>query len=82
MIAIVGDMDARIIAQESARVTNVTVIVTPGTTVSTAIVETLRNSSYVCAETEPVPKPNIFDTKYSRQRDWWNTPKKERRRKK
>lgn len=52
-----------------------------GATLSNAIVEVLANSSYVSADTESVPKSNIFETKYSRQREWWNTPRKDRRRK-
>jgi hypothetical protein len=53
-----------------------------GATVSTAIIHALANSSFVSAEVDPVQKSNIFETKYNRQREWWNTPKKERRRKK
>lgn len=53
-----------------------------GATVSTAIITALADCAYVTAEVDPIPKSNIFETKYNRQREWWNTPKKERRRKK
>jgi hypothetical protein len=57
-------------------------VVGVGATVGRTIVELMVNSTYVTAEVDPIPKSNIFETKYNRQREWWNTPKKERRRKK
>ena len=84
MIATVGDGDLRILAQEAAA-TGKVVLVTTGitgtsATLSAAVAELMINSSYVSAETDG-PRSNIFETKYQRQREWWNTPKKERRRK-
>lgn len=82
MIAVVDDEDLRAI-RDAVTGQQKILMVTHGITssVTKVIIETLANSSYACVETEPVPKSNIFDTKYSRQREWWNTPKKERRRK-
>jgi hypothetical protein len=81
MTAIVDDDDLRAIHAATSQQRILMVSHGTSATVTKAIIEVLANSSYVCAETEPVPKSNIFDTQYSRQREWWNTPKKERRRK-
>jgi uncharacterized protein (UPF0254 family) len=79
---VLDDEDARVLQEALRQRQIVTVNIGATATVTKAIVQVLANSSYVSAETELVPKSNIFDTKYSRQREWWNTPKKERRRKK
>lgn len=82
MIAIVDDEDLRAIRHAVTGQQKILLVnVGASATVSQAIIEVLANSNYVCAETEPVSKSNIFDTKHNRQREWWNTPKKERRRK-
>lgn len=83
MIAIVGDRELSVIEREARQQGRAVLVVTPatGATVTKAIIEVLANSSYVVVD-DPIPKSNIFETKYSRQREWWNTPKKERRRKK
>lgn len=82
MIATVDEEELRVLKRETGLTGGVVLLTTPTGGVTQAIVKILANSSYVTVETEPVPKSNIFDTKYSRQREWWNTPKKERRRKK
>jgi hypothetical protein len=83
MIAIVDELSetVRNAAASPGRVVPVTTNVT-GSTLSKVIVEVIASSSYVYPETEGNEKPNVFTTKYQRQREWWNTPKKQRRRKK
>lgn len=85
MTAFVDDGDQPVCVTREARKPGQTVlVVTPptGSVLNRAIIEALASASYVTAEVDPVPTSNIFETKYSRQREWWNTPKKERRRKK
>jgi hypothetical protein len=82
MTAVVDDEDLHAIRHAVTGQQKILLVnVGPSATVTKAIVEVLANSSYICVETEGVPKSNIFETQYSRQREWWNTPKKERRRK-
>lgn len=76
------DEDSRLLREARRNGQVIAVSIGPSATVTKAIVEVMANSSYVYPETEGAEKSNIFSTKYSRQREWWNTPKKERRRKK
>lgn len=60
-------------------------VVTSGgsTTISKEILKFLATAQYVGVEQKPEPdKNNIVTTKHNRQREWWNTPKSERKRKK
>lgn len=85
MIAIVSDADLSELRRNAVQTDRQRVVVVTtaiGATVSQAIVEVLANSTYYDASiTESVPNASS-ESRYSRQREWWNTPKKERRRKK
>jgi hypothetical protein len=82
MIATVGKMELEILAQQAATTGRIVLVTThpTGSTLSAAIVEAIQSCNYETVDARE--KTNIFTSKHQRQRDWWNTPKKERRRKK